>query len=40
METFLLYTILFLCGLIGTACALVPFLKYQNDMINQKFEED
>jgi hypothetical protein len=40
MGTFLLYTILFLCALIGTACALVPFLKYQNDMINKKFEED
>jgi len=37
IENILLGIMLFLCALIGTACALAPFFAHLNNKINKKY---
>jgi len=39
METLLIGALLFICALIGTACAIAPFFLHLNNKINDKYKE-
>ena len=39
MEIILLGVLVFICALIGTACALAPFFAHLNNKINNKYKE-
>ena len=39
MEIILLGILVFICALIGTACALAPFFAHLNNKINNKYKE-
>tara|TARA_R110002167_G_scaffold341749_2_gene550259 strand:- start:762 stop:902 length:141 start_codon:yes stop_codon:yes gene_type:complete len=39
MEVILLGVLVFICALIGTACALAPFFAHLNNKINNKYKE-
>jgi hypothetical protein len=39
MEIIFIGIIVFICALIGTACALAPFFAHINNKINDKYKE-
>jgi hypothetical protein len=39
IETMIIIIILFICTLIGLALVLEPFLRHENDKINQNYKE-